>query len=111
MRLVVSSDEEPISLFQDFARGYSPCRDDVGALPAVATLAQDLLHERGIEMSHETIRFWWNRFGPIFAAEIRKKRMNRPPASSGWRWHLCSWDHFTLNRAAALAEWRQLGAA
>ena len=33
---------------------------------------EDLLHERGIEVSHESIRFWWNRFGPIFAAELRK---------------------------------------
>ena len=49
---------------------------------------EDLLHERGIEVSHETIRFWWNRFGPIFAAEIRKKRMDRMHAFSGWRWHL-----------------------
>ena len=32
---------------------------------------EDLLHERGIEISHETVRFWWNRFGPLFAAEIR----------------------------------------
>ena len=39
-------------------------------------------------MSHETIRFWWNRFGPIFAAEIRKKRNGRMRALSGWRWHL-----------------------
>jgi putative transposase len=29
---------------------------------------EDLLHERGIEISHETVRFWWNRFGPRFAA-------------------------------------------
>ena len=49
---------------------------------------EDLLHERGIEVSHETIRFWWNRVGPIFAAEIRKKRMDRMRAFSGWRWHL-----------------------
>jgi|GEM_PF-1989563 len=26
---------------------------------------EDLLHERGIEISHETVRYWWNRFGPI----------------------------------------------
>ena len=39
-------------------------------------------------MSHETIRFWWNRFGPIFAAEIRKKGMDRVRTSSGGRWHL-----------------------
>ena len=28
---------------------------------------EDLLHERGINVSHETVRSWWNRFGPIFA--------------------------------------------
>ena len=36
---------------------------------------EDLLAERGIDISHETVRFWWNRFGPMFAAEIRKKRL------------------------------------
>ena len=36
---------------------------------------EDLLHERGIDISHETVRFWWNRFGPMFAAEIRRKRV------------------------------------
>ena len=39
-------------------------------------------------MSHETIRFWWNRFGPIFAAELRKKRKGRMRALSGCRWPL-----------------------
>ena len=34
---------------------------------------EDLLHERGIEVSHETVRFWWLRFGPMFAAEIRQE--------------------------------------
>jgi len=38
---------------------------------------EDLLHERGIDISHETVRFWWNRFGPMFAAEIRRKRASR----------------------------------
>ena len=28
---------------------------------------EDLLHERGIDISHETVRFWWNRFGPLMA--------------------------------------------
>ena len=49
---------------------------------------EDLLHERGVEVSHETIRFWWNRFGPIFAAELRKKRKGRMRALSGCRWPL-----------------------
>ncbi len=49
---------------------------------------EDLLHERGIDISHETIRFWWNRFGPIFAAEIRKRRVHQFQAYSNWQWHL-----------------------
>ena len=49
---------------------------------------EDLLHERGIDVSHETIRFWWNRFGPMFAADIRRKRINRMRSYSNWQWHL-----------------------
>ena len=48
---------------------------------------EDLLHERGIEISHETVRFWWHRFGPSFASEIRKRRIEGM-RSSRWRWHL-----------------------
>ena len=48
---------------------------------------EDLLHERGIEVSHETVRFWWLRFGPMFAAEIRRKRVGQV-RTSRWRWHL-----------------------
>ena len=36
---------------------------------------EDLLHERGIDICHETVRFWWNRFGPLFAGDIRKRPM------------------------------------
>ena len=49
---------------------------------------EDLLFERGYEISHETVRFWWNRFGPMFAAEIRKKRVQRMRQFTHWRWHL-----------------------
>ena len=49
---------------------------------------EDLLHERGIDISHEAVRFWWNRFGPMFAAEIRRNRASRMRAHSNWRWHL-----------------------
>ena len=48
---------------------------------------EDLLHERGIDICHETVRFWWNRFGPLFAAEIRRKRASRLRAYSNWQWH------------------------
>ena len=48
---------------------------------------EDLLFERGIDICHETVRLWWNRFGPIFAAEIRKRRV-QSHSYSNWRWHL-----------------------
>lgn len=48
---------------------------------------EDLLHERGIDISYETVRFWWHRFGPLFASEIRKRRVEGMRSSS-WRWHL-----------------------
>ncbi len=37
---------------------------------------EDLLFERGIDIFHETVRFWWNRFGPMFAAETRERRVH-----------------------------------
>jgi len=46
---------------------------------------EDILHERGIDICHETVRFWVNRFGKEFAREIRKKRVGQ---HSNWQWHL-----------------------
>ncbi len=48
---------------------------------------EDLPHERGIEVIHETARVWWQRVGPMVAAEIRKRRVSGLRASR-WRWHL-----------------------
>ena len=45
---------------------------------------EDLLAER-IDISHETVRFWWNRFGPMFAAEIRKKWVAHLRRFPQWR--------------------------
>ena len=55
--------------------------------PLSLTQVEDLLFERGIDICHETVRYWWNRFGPLFAAEIRKRRI-RHRSYSLWRWHL-----------------------
>ena len=49
---------------------------------------EDLLAERGIDISHETVRSWWNRFGPMFAAQIRKRRVAHMRGYPQWRWHL-----------------------
>ena len=49
---------------------------------------EDLLAERGIDICHETVRFWWNRFGPMFAADIKRQRISRMRGFRNWRWHV-----------------------
>ena len=44
---------------------------------------EDLLAERGLDISYETVRRWVLKFGPLFARELRRRRP-RPTA----RWHL-----------------------
>ena len=48
---------------------------------------EDILFERGIDICQETVRLWWNRFGPMFAAEIRRRQVHHR-SYSNWRWHL-----------------------
>ena len=49
---------------------------------------EDLLVERGVDICHETVGLWWNRFGPMFASEIRRKRVHQMRAYTHWRWCL-----------------------
>jgi DDE domain len=44
---------------------------------------EDLLAERGLDISYETVRRWVLKFGPLFARELRRRRP-RPTT----RWHL-----------------------
>ena len=49
---------------------------------------EDLLHERGIDVSYEAIRFWWNRFGTLFAKKRRQRQQRLHQGPDSWRWHL-----------------------
>jgi putative transposase len=49
---------------------------------------EDLLFERGIDICHETVRHWWNRFGPMFATDIRRQRTSSMRGFRQWQWHL-----------------------
>ena len=49
---------------------------------------EDLLHERGIDISHETVRFWWNRLGPLMAEEIKQKPILQLRTYSKRKWHI-----------------------
>jgi hypothetical protein len=46
---------------------------------------EELLCERRIDICHETVRLCWNRFGPMFAGEIRRKRVDRMRAHTHWK--------------------------
>src|SRR5262252_2266296 len=43
---------------------------------------EDLLAERGLDVSYESVRRWVFKFGPLFARELRRRR-HRPTS----RWH------------------------
>ena len=43
---------------------------------------EELLAQRGIEVSHETILCWTIKFGPLIARRLERRR---PPPSSRWR--------------------------
>ena len=69
---------------------------------------EDLLHERGIDITHETVRVWWNRFGTIFASEIRQSRVLAMRHFRHRRWHLDEVFvkiHGTLELSASAILW------
>lgn len=47
-----------------------------------------LMPSGGRPPHHETVRQWWNRFGPLFAADIRRQRVSRMRGFRHWNWHL-----------------------
>jgi putative transposase len=49
---------------------------------------EDLLAERGTNIRHDTVRLWWNRFGPLFAADIKRQRIGGTRGFRHWRWHV-----------------------
>ena len=65
--------------------------------------AEDLLAERGITVSYESIRRWVNHFGPMITANLRKRRP-KPHTT----WHL---DEVYLKIDGRMAYlWRAVGA-
>jgi putative transposase len=78
---------------------------------------EDLLLGRCIDITHETVRFWWNRFRMIFVSEIRRNHVQVMRHFHHRRWHLdevfvkINGVKHCLRLAAALTEWRRLRAA
>lgn len=57
-------------------------------LPLSLRNVEDLLHERGIDICHESVRLWVDRFGTLFAGQIRKRRAQCLRQAGQWKWHL-----------------------
>ena len=56
--------------------------------PLSSRNVEGLLFERGIDICHDTARFWWNRLDPMFGAQIKRQRINRVRCFRQWRWLL-----------------------
>ncbi|WP_246611148.1 hypothetical protein [Aquisediminimonas profunda] len=56
--------------------------------PLSSRNVEDLLLERGIDIFHETVRRWWNRFGLMFATAIRRQRISRMKGFTQQRWNV-----------------------
>ena len=82
-----------------------------------------VLFERGIDVCHELVRLRWNRFGPIFATDIRRRQVSRMKSPQKFasihasfsnhfnqERHLVDRQSFKARRAATLAEWHNLAA-
>ena len=76
------------SLLQNLARDHPLGGDALRSVPLSLRNVEDFLHARDVEVSHEAVRFWWNRIGPVFAAEIRGKRVDGMRSGTHWQWHL-----------------------
>lgn len=64
----------PLRCFNSSPEVIRPAVLMYGKYPLSLRNVEDLLHEREIDISHETVRYWWNRFGPMFASDIRRQR-------------------------------------
>ena len=65
---------------------------------------ENMLHERGIDVCHESVRLWVDRFGPLFAGRIGSKRASYMRQMPQWQWHTD--EVFVKINGAQLYLWR-----
>ena len=53
--------------------------------PLSLRTVEDLLHERGVDICHESVRLWEDRFGSYFANKTRKRRSEAMRQVPQWR--------------------------
>jgi transposase-like protein len=60
---------------------------------------EDLLAEKGISVSYESVRLWCKKFGPKFARRLQQRHQ-------GLGRHLISAKNYRLLRTRAFASWK-----
>lgn len=88
MLTLASADENPSRYFKTSPQIIRLAVMMYVRFPLSLRHVEDILHERRIDISDETMRAWWNRFRLMFAAEIRKKRVAGHRNWVQWRRHL-----------------------
>ena len=91
LAVVASDHEQSVPIFQQLAGGHPSGRDDVRSDTRCHCAKRRSISwpSARIDISHETVRVLVEPlFGPMFAAEIRKRRVAHLRGYPQWRWHL-----------------------
>ena len=75
------------SLFQNIARNHPTRGDDIRSISSALRNVEDTLHERGIDICHESVRLWIDRICPIFAGKFRTRQASYMRQHKQWQWH------------------------
>ncbi|WP_380788739.1 DDE-type integrase/transposase/recombinase [Sphingomonas sp. R86521] len=79
---------QSVSLLQLVPGGDPAGSADVPALPPVAQERRGPAVRARIDIYHETVRTWWNRFGLLFEGDVRRQRVSRMWGFHHWHWHM-----------------------
>ena len=74
LRTWISLVENRLRRLSSRLRSFSRGSDCIFGSPFSFRDVEDLLAERGITVSYETVPCWVNHFGPMIAADLRKQR-------------------------------------
>ena len=87
----MSRPRKPISAFRYFNSSPEVIRLVVIIYVRFALSLRNVEHrlaERVVDICHDTVPHWWNRFVPTFADDMKWQSMNRMRDLRQWRWHL-----------------------
>jgi hypothetical protein len=79
---------QSVPLLQNIPRGNLARCAHLARYPLSLRHVEDVLHEHGIKVSHESMRLLVVRFAPYCARQIRRKRTRQMQPFTQCRWHI-----------------------